>query len=128
MLGATALLSSISSRSMSTGGDEFRIIVLEPSGAAQMWPMDRNVVPPILRTRSAISSVVARMSLGLFVQQAVVVAKVRPADMPMEVLGLEIERVGVRQHCVHGLRDIGHRFGGQIGRCVEGAAAPLARV
>ena len=62
-----------------------------------MWPIDRSVVPPILRTRSAIRSMLARMLLGLLVEQQMIVAEMRTADVPVEVLGLHIEREGVGQ-------------------------------
>ena len=62
-----------------------------------MWPIERSVVPPILRTRSAMSSVAAKISVGLLVQHQVVVAEMRAADMPMEILGLEIERKAGRR-------------------------------
>src|SRR5215207_84437 len=41
----------------------------------------------------------------LLVQEYVVVAKVRPADVPMEVLGLQIERKRIRQEPIQFLRD-----------------------
>src|SRR5581483_6780257 len=56
---------------------------------------------------------------GLVVEQQVVVAKVRAADVPMEVLGLQIERVARSQEAVQRLRQ---RFDGgivEIGRGIE---------
>src|SRR5271167_1281394 len=40
--------------------------------------------------------------VGLFVQQQVVIAEVRSAQVPVEVLGLHIERKNVGQDSVHG--------------------------
>ena len=57
--------------------------------------------------------------VGLFVQHQVVVAEVRPADVPMEILGLEIEREGVGQQTVQRLRNLGDGLLGKIGRRVE---------
>ena len=84
-----------------------------------MWPIERSVVPPILRTRSAISSVVAKISVGLFVEHQVVVAEVGAADVPVEVLGLEIEREAVGQQAVQRRRDGLHRGVVEIGGRIE---------
>ena len=43
--------------------------------------------------------------LGLLVEQQMVVAEMRPADVPVEVLGLEIEREGVGEEPVQRRRD-----------------------
>ena len=40
---------------------------------------------------------------GLFVEQQVVVAEMRPADVPVEILGLQIEREAVGQKPVESL-------------------------
>ena len=92
MASATVLLSSISSLQHVARRHEFFLIVLDASGASRNLADGASVVPPILRTRSAISSVAPKICGGLFVQQHVIVAKVRAADMPMKVLGLQIER------------------------------------
>ena len=57
---ATCLLSFINSRSMSWAGTKFSSLSLIVCSLAT-WPMERSVVPPILRTRSAMSSVVAKI-------------------------------------------------------------------
>ena len=50
----------------------------------------RSVVPPILRTRSAMSLwVEAKISLALLIEQQMVVAEALSADMPVEILRLE---------------------------------------
>ncbi len=84
-----------------------------------IWPIERSVVPPILRTRSAISSVDAKMLGGLFVEQQMVVAEMRPADVPVEILGLEIERERIRQHAVERAGDVANGVGRQIGGRVQ---------
>jgi hypothetical protein len=48
-----------------------------------------------------------------------IIAEMRPADVPVEVLGLEIERKAVRQDRVHGLGNLAHRLVGQVGRGVQ---------
>ena len=55
----------------------------------------------------------------LFVEQQVVVAEFGAADVPMEILGLEIEREGVRQQPIERGRDRRDGFGRQIGGSVE---------
>jgi hypothetical protein len=57
--------------------------------------------------------------VALLVEQQVVVAEVRAADVPMEVLGLHIERERVGHECVERGRNLADRFGRQIGRGVE---------
>ena len=44
--------------------------------------------------------------VGLLVEQQMVVAEMRPADMPVEILGLEIEREGVGQQGVERAGDV----------------------
>src|SRR5262249_10871430 len=38
--------------------------------------------------------------VGLFVEQEVVIAKMWPADVPVKVLGLQIERESIGQQCI----------------------------
>ena len=60
-----------------------------------MWPIERIVVPPSLRTRSA-SDVGHREHLvGLLVEQQMVVAVVAAGDVPVEIFRLDVEREGV---------------------------------
>ena len=85
------LLSFISSRSISRGGTNFSSLSLMVCSLA-IWPIERSVVPPILRTRSASSSVDAKICVGLLVEHQMIVAEMPAADMPMEVLGLKVKR------------------------------------
>ena len=56
---------------------------------------------------------------GLLVEQQVVVAEMRPADVPVEILGLEIEREGIGQDAVQRLGNLGDRLVVEVGRGVE---------
>jgi len=53
-----------------------------------MSPIERKVVLPVLRTRSAIASVVAKDLRRLIVEQQMIVAEMRPRDVPVKILGL----------------------------------------
>ncbi len=81
------LLSSPSSASMSCG-------VTKSASLSAMrcrrwiWPIERSVLPPTLRARSAMASVVAEDLVALVVEHQVIVAKVRARHVPVEVLGL----------------------------------------
>ena len=121
MLLITDLLSSSSSRSMSSGGT-ISASLSEIRCSRPIWPMERSVVPPILRTRSAISSVVFQDFLGLLVEQQVVIAEMWSAHVPMEVLGLEIERETVGEKRIERRRNGVHRVRREIGRVLSGAA------
>ena len=57
--------------------------------------------------------------LGLLVEQEMVVAEMRAADVPVEVLGLQIEGEGIGEQSVQGLGDGGDGLGGEVGRSVE---------
>jgi hypothetical protein len=50
--------------------------------------MERSVVLPILRARSAISSVIAKILFRLLIQEEMVVTKVTPHHVPVKVLCL----------------------------------------
>src|SRR3981189_2970696 len=65
--------------------------------------------------------------LALLVEQQVVIAEMRTADVPMEILGLEVEREGVRQQPVERLRELADGVGRQVGRGIEGVLALRAR-
>ena len=54
--------------------------------------------------------------VGLLVEQQVVVAEMRAADVPVEILGLEVERKGVGQDAVDGTGNVLGGIGAQIGR------------
>ena len=56
---------------------------------------------------------------GLFVEQKVVIAEMRPAHVPVKILGLEVEREGVCQQAVERGGDGLHGSGVEIGRGIE---------
>src|SRR6516165_7463437 len=57
--------------------------------------------------------------IGLLVEQQMIVAEMRTADMPMEILGLEIKRKRIRKQGVERTRDIAARIRAEIGWCLE---------
>jgi hypothetical protein len=64
---------------------------------------------------------------GLLVQQQVIVTEMRPADVPVEILGLEIKRVARGQEPVECFR---HRLDGrgiEIGRRIERGGRLMGR-
>jgi hypothetical protein len=69
--------------------------------------MERGVVPPILRIRQQIRH--GEQLTSLVVQQQVVVAEVRFRDMPVEVLGLQIQGEDVRKRGGQGGGDVSRR-------------------
>ena len=87
-----------------------------------MWPIERSVVPPSLRTRSAIGSVDGVELVGLLVEQQVVVAEMRPRDVPVEVLGLQVQREHVGEQQVQRRRRCPARRLARPGRSASGAA------
>ena len=54
--------------------------------------MERSVLPPSLRARSAITLRHGENLIGVLVQKQVIVAKMAPAHVPVEVLRLHIKR------------------------------------
>src|SRR5581483_5245930 len=62
--------------------------------------------------------------LGLFVEEQVVVAKMRAAHVPMEILGFEVERKGVGENAVQRLGNFPDRRVGQIRRCIQPRCGP----
>ena len=54
--------------------------------------------------------------VGLLVEQQMVVAEMRPADMPVEILGLEIEREHVGEQRIEGAGDVAAGVVAEIGR------------
>jgi len=62
----------------------------------------------------------AKIWSAWLVEEQVEVAEVGPAQVPVEVLGLEVEREHVRQDRVHHPGDIARRSGGQVSRRGEG--------
>jgi len=65
--------------------------------------------------------------VGLFVEQQMIVAEMRPADVPVEVLGLEIEREAVRQDGVERTGNVLTGVGAQIGRRLQARRAVVSR-
>src|SRR6516165_1931444 len=57
--------------------------------------------------------------VALLIEQEVVVAKMRAADMPMEVLGLHVERKRVRDQRIERGRYFAHAFGWKVSRGIE---------
>jgi len=57
--------------------------------------------------------------IALFIEQQVVIAEVRPAQMPVEVLRLQVEREHIRKQGVHGSGNIPARLCFQIGGRVQ---------
>ena len=103
---ATALLSAISSRSMSLGVDELLVVVLDASAA---WRSGRSSAASCRRSCARARRArrwCAKICVGLLVEQQMVVAEVRPADVPVEILGLEIERKAVGQDAVQRLGNV----------------------
>src|SRR5471032_1664274 len=58
----------------------------------------------------------------LLVEQQVIVAEMRPAHMPMEVLGLEIDREHIRQKWAQRSRYVTGRIGCEARRCAQAFA------
>ena len=57
--------------------------------------------------------------LRLLVQHQVIIVEMPAADMPVEVLGLQVEREGIRQQRVKRRRDFVHRGLRQVGRRIK---------
>jgi hypothetical protein len=110
---ASALLSSRNSASMSSGSTYEASLSVTRCNRA-MWPMDLTVPPELADTlRDRVGH--GEELITLFVQQQVIIAEVRPAHVPVEVLGLQVEREHVRQDSVHGSGDIPTRLWSQVG-------------
>ena len=95
MCSVTVLLSCSSSASMSRGEtNSFSL-----SFRVWIWPISRSTGSSFRRScaRARRSGPWFRECLRLLVEQLVIVAKVRAAHMPVEILGLDVERVGIRQ-------------------------------
>jgi hypothetical protein len=58
--------------------------------------IERKVMPPIFRARSAISPVIVNL-FSLFVEKQLVVPEVPPSHMPMEILGFQVQCERVRE-------------------------------
>lgn len=57
--------------------------------------------------------------IGLLVEQQMIVAEMPAADVPVEILGLQIQRESIGQKHVERLRNLVDRLGRQIGGGVE---------
>ena len=66
--------------------------------------------------------------VGLLVEEQVVVAEMRPAHVPMEILGLEVEREGVGEQRVERAGDVAAGIVAEIGRRVQRRLAALLNV
>ena len=62
--------------------------------------------------------------VGLLVEQQVEVAEVRPRHVPVEVLGLEIEREGVGEERGEAGGDVAHRLVAEVGAGAQARLAP----
>jgi hypothetical protein len=51
----------------------------------------------------------------MIVKHQVIVAKVRPADMPVKIFGFEIQRKGISQQCVQRSGDVLGGIGAEVG-------------
>ena len=54
--------------------------------------------------------------ISVLIEQQVIVAEMRPTHVPMEVLGLQIQREYIGEDCVHAGRDVPRGRGPQIRR------------
>ena len=62
---------------------------LDRAAGGRLWPIERNVVPPILRTRSGDVVRRAENLRGLLVEHQVQPVEVRARDVPVKILGLQ---------------------------------------
>jgi hypothetical protein len=67
------------------------MIAMGKSSLSPLIRTERIVVPPIFRARSAIVSVICEYLCRLLVEQQMIVAKVRPTDVPVKVLRLHVK-------------------------------------
>jgi len=64
----------------------------------------------------------------LLVQQQVIIAKMRARHVPVEILGFQVQREGIRQQRVQRTRDIARRIGAQaVARIKRGLAQLFGR-
>ena len=63
-------------------------------------PIEWIVLPPILRTRSARSSARGENLRRLVIEQQMIIAEMRPRDVPVEILGLDVKGIGIGQQPV----------------------------
>ena len=118
MAAAIALLSAISSRSISSGATNVCVVVLEALLPGDVADRAQRRAADLARALGQLVGAGEDLR-GLLVEQQVVVAEVRPADVPVEILGLEIEREGVGQQPVERLGDVADGRVGQVGGGIE---------
>ncbi|MNT35183.1 hypothetical protein D3C72_1712020 [compost metagenome] len=56
---------------------------------------------------------------ALFVQQRVIITEMRTGNMPVEILGLDVEREDIRQQRGQRSGDVAARFSAKVGRRCE---------
>ena len=91
MWAVSCLLSSRSSASMSSGVTNSASLS-STRLSLLIWPIERIVVPPILRARSAIIVGGGENLIGLLVEHQMIVAEMRAGHVPVKILGLYIKR------------------------------------
>ena len=84
-----------------------------------MWPIERRVVAAHLAHPLGDPVGHGEQLPALVIEQQVIVAKVRTRDVPVEVLGLEIEGEHVGEQAVERARDVADGLRGQTGRGVQ---------
>ena len=108
------------------GGNERRVVVLEALALGDVADRAQRGAADLAH---ALGQFVGGGEdlVGLLVEQQVVVAEMRPADVPVEVLGLEVEREGIGEQAVESSRNLLHGAFGKIGGGVEGGGGLLHR-
>ncbi len=82
--------------------------------------MERSVEPPDLADAFGDRVGHGVELLGLLVQQQVIVAEMRAAHVPVEILGFEVQSEHIREDAVHTRRDILRGFRAEIGGSNQG--------
>jgi hypothetical protein len=105
---------------MSIGGTPSSLLSLRRWYRATS-PIEWSVVPPILRA-GPLGDIVRHSEdlLSLLVQQEMVIAKVIPSHVPVEVLGLEIKCKYIRQQSPKRIGNLFNGLAAEAGRCGEG--------
>jgi len=118
------LLSRISSCSMSSGGTKSASL---SSSRLQLGDMADRADGSSADLADALGQLIdGRFDLlRLFIEEQVVAPEMRTADVPMEVLGLHIDRERVGKQSVERRRDAAHGLVGKIGRRVERRGDPV---
>ena len=57
----------------------------------------------------------------MVVEKQMEIAEVNSADVPVEVLGLQVHAENIRQQGIEGLRDVRYHLSVEVGRRVEGS-------